>query len=101
LQFAGEYIKTWRRRWFVLKEGHIFWFKENYVSLVKDPIASKLLKSRMLLLPAAAFLHDFATNLRQNCIQTLFCTVTMLVVIFNALCKGFVNDMRFHLSRST
>jgi hypothetical protein len=45
LQFAGEYIKTWRRRWFVLKEGHIFWFKENYVSQVKDPIASKPLRN--------------------------------------------------------
>ncbi|CAM6033901.1 unnamed protein product [Sphagnum compactum] len=33
----GEYIKTWRRRWFVLKEGHIFWFKENYVSPNSKP----------------------------------------------------------------
>jgi len=33
----GEYIKTWRRRWFVLKEGHIFWFKENYVSRNSKP----------------------------------------------------------------
>jgi hypothetical protein len=29
----------------VLKEGHIFWFKENYVSRVKDPIASKPLRN--------------------------------------------------------
>ncbi|CAM6025102.1 unnamed protein product [Sphagnum balticum] len=33
----GEYFKTWRRRWFVLKEGHIFWFKENYVSRNSKP----------------------------------------------------------------
>jgi hypothetical protein len=33
----GEYIKTWRRRWFVLKEGHIFWFKENYLSRNSKP----------------------------------------------------------------
>jgi len=24
----GDYIKTWRRRWFVLKQGKLFWFKE-------------------------------------------------------------------------
>ncbi|XP_058109165.1 pleckstrin homology domain-containing protein 1-like [Magnolia sinica] len=28
----GEYIKTWRRRWFVLKQGHLFWFKESHVT---------------------------------------------------------------------
>lgn len=24
----GDYIKTWRRRWFVLKQGKLFWFKD-------------------------------------------------------------------------
>ncbi|KAI8523603.1 hypothetical protein RHMOL_Rhmol13G0087100 [Rhododendron molle] len=24
----GDYIKTWRRRWFVLKQGRLFWFKD-------------------------------------------------------------------------
>lgn len=28
----GEYIKTWRRRWFVLKQGKIFWFKSDAVT---------------------------------------------------------------------
>merc|ERR1719313_364080 len=28
---AGEYIKTWRRRWFILKQGKIFWFKTEEV----------------------------------------------------------------------
>ncbi|KAK1297787.1 hypothetical protein QJS10_CPB14g00869 [Acorus calamus] len=28
----GEYIKTWRRRWFVLKQGKLFWFKESVVN---------------------------------------------------------------------
>lgn len=28
----GEYIKTWRRRWFVLKQGKIFWFKTEFVT---------------------------------------------------------------------
>ncbi|GAA0186451.1 hypothetical protein Leryth_008600 [Lithospermum erythrorhizon] len=28
----GEYIKTWRRRWFVLKQGKLFWFKESTVT---------------------------------------------------------------------
>ncbi|KAL5077207.1 hypothetical protein RYX36_016191 [Vicia faba] len=25
----GDYIKTWRRRWFVLKQGKLFWFKDQ------------------------------------------------------------------------
>ncbi|GJN14560.1 hypothetical protein PR202_gb01403 [Eleusine coracana subsp. coracana] len=29
----GEYIKTWRRRWFVLKQGRLFWFKDPAVTL--------------------------------------------------------------------
>jgi len=29
LMKQGEHIKTWRRRWFVLKQGRIFWFKEH------------------------------------------------------------------------
>eukprot|EP00850_Spirogloea_muscicola_P018988 SM000180S03513 [mRNA] locus=s180:158573:159833:- [translate_table: standard] len=33
----GEWIKTWRRRWFVLKDGVIFWFKENTVSKTSVP----------------------------------------------------------------
>ncbi|CAI5488315.1 unnamed protein product [Closterium sp. Naga37s-1] len=33
----GEYIKTWRRRWFVLKEGHMFWFKDDKVSKDSQP----------------------------------------------------------------
>jgi hypothetical protein len=27
----GQYIPTWRRRWFVLKSGKLFWFKESHV----------------------------------------------------------------------
>jgi hypothetical protein len=34
---AGEYIKTWRRRWFVLKQGRIFWFKADVVTPVRLP----------------------------------------------------------------
>ncbi|KAH9574938.1 hypothetical protein CY35_01G085900 [Sphagnum magellanicum] len=33
----GEYFKTWRRRWFVLKQGRIFWFKDNYLSPSSKP----------------------------------------------------------------
>lgn len=33
---AGEYIKTWRRRWFILKQGRIFWFKTEYVTPVSE-----------------------------------------------------------------
>ncbi|KAL9228677.1 hypothetical protein vseg_004230 [Gypsophila vaccaria] len=25
----GEYIKTWRRRWFVLKKGKLLWFRDS------------------------------------------------------------------------
>eukprot|EP00877_Chromochloris_zofingiensis_P002787 jgi/Chrzof1/12509/Cz06g36250.t1 len=32
LMKQGEYIKTWRRRWFVLKQGKIFWFKSDVVT---------------------------------------------------------------------
>ena len=31
---SGEYIKTWRRRWFILKQGKIFWFKTEEVGPV-------------------------------------------------------------------
>ncbi|CAM6020712.1 unnamed protein product, partial [Sphagnum balticum] len=37
LMKQGEYFKTWRRRWFVLKQGRIFWFKDNYVSPSSKP----------------------------------------------------------------
>ncbi|KAG6789396.1 hypothetical protein POTOM_005493 [Populus tomentosa] len=28
----GDYIKTWRRRWFVLKQGKLVWFKDRNVT---------------------------------------------------------------------
>ncbi|XP_016164161.1 pleckstrin homology domain-containing protein 1-like [Arachis ipaensis] len=33
----GEYIKTWRRRWFVLKQGELFWFKDSTVTRASKP----------------------------------------------------------------
>jgi len=36
LMKQGEYIKTWRRRWFVLKQGKIFWFKSDIVTPVRS-----------------------------------------------------------------
>ena len=33
----GEYIKTWRRRWFVLKQGKLFWFKDLTVTGASVP----------------------------------------------------------------
>ncbi|KAG7554233.1 Pleckstrin homology domain [Arabidopsis suecica] len=33
----GEYIKTWRRRWFVLKQGKLFWFKDSDITRVSRP----------------------------------------------------------------
>ena len=33
----GEYIKTWRRRWFVLKQGKLFRFKDSTVTRVSKP----------------------------------------------------------------
>jgi hypothetical protein len=32
LMKQGDHIKTWRRRWFVLKQGKIFWFKSDVVT---------------------------------------------------------------------
>lgn len=37
LNKQGEYIKTWRRRWFVLKQGKLFWFKESVVTRASRP----------------------------------------------------------------
>ncbi|CAN6443023.1 unnamed protein product [Victoria cruziana] len=37
LMKQGEYIKTWRRRWFVLKRGRLFWFKEAVVTRASRP----------------------------------------------------------------
>lgn len=36
LMKQGEHLKTWRKRWFVLKQGKIFWFKSDGVS--KDSV---------------------------------------------------------------
>ncbi|KDP46512.1 hypothetical protein JCGZ_08484 [Jatropha curcas] len=33
----GDYIKTWRRRWFVLKQGKLLWFKDNHVNRQSIP----------------------------------------------------------------
>lgn len=33
----GEFIKTWRRRWFVLKSGKLFWFKDDHVTSTSQP----------------------------------------------------------------
>ncbi|KAG1672501.1 hypothetical protein FOA52_002810 [Chlamydomonas sp. UWO 241] len=33
----GDYIKTWRRRWFVLKGGKIFWFLNDCVTQESVP----------------------------------------------------------------
>ncbi|KAK9811317.1 hypothetical protein WJX72_001679 [[Myrmecia] bisecta] len=37
LQKQGEYMTNWRRRWFVLKEGKIFWFKSDIVTPDSTP----------------------------------------------------------------
>ena len=37
LMKQGEHIKTWRRRWFVLKGGKIFWFKYDQVDSQSEP----------------------------------------------------------------
>lgn len=33
----GDYIKTWRRRWFVLKQGKLLWFKDRNVTRFSAP----------------------------------------------------------------
>ena len=37
LQSQGEVLKTWRRRWFVLKEGYIFRFLNNDIDSDSKP----------------------------------------------------------------
>lgn len=29
---SGEHIKSWRRRWFVMKDGNVFWFLHDVVT---------------------------------------------------------------------
>ncbi|KAK3285017.1 hypothetical protein CYMTET_7360 [Cymbomonas tetramitiformis] len=37
LMKQGAIIKTWRRRWFVMKQGKIFWFKSDDVNSKSVP----------------------------------------------------------------
>lgn len=37
LMKQGEHIKTWRRRWFILKAGKIFWFKSEQIDPTSVP----------------------------------------------------------------
>ncbi|KAL4458632.1 hypothetical protein ABPG75_013497 [Micractinium tetrahymenae] len=37
LMKQGEFVKTWRRRWFILKDGKIFWFKTDIVGPSTQP----------------------------------------------------------------
>lgn len=37
LQSQGEVIKTWRRRWFVLKDGFLFRFLDQKVTHASKP----------------------------------------------------------------
>nr|GMD23828.1 pleckstrin homology domain-containing protein 1-like [Ipomoea batatas] len=34
----GDYIKTWRRRWFVLKQGKLLWFKDPSSASTPDAV---------------------------------------------------------------
>jgi len=44
LMKQGEFIKTWRRRWFILKQGKIFWFKTDEVGPVRKHFPASLLR---------------------------------------------------------
>ncbi|CAN1167026.1 Pleckstrin homology domain-containing protein 1 [Linum perenne] len=33
----GEYLSSWRRRWFVLKQGKLLWFKDSIVTRASVP----------------------------------------------------------------
>lgn len=33
----GEFLSSWRRRWFVLKDGRLFWFKTDHVTQGIEP----------------------------------------------------------------
>jgi hypothetical protein len=50
LMKQGEFVKTWRRRWFILKDGKIFWFKTEHLLFL-------LIVSLVLLLTTARADH--------------------------------------------
>lgn len=33
----GDYLRTWRRRWFILKQGKLLWFKDSGVTRISVP----------------------------------------------------------------
>uniref|UniRef100_A0A7N0RER6 PH domain-containing protein n=1 Tax=Kalanchoe fedtschenkoi TaxID=63787 RepID=A0A7N0RER6_KALFE len=37
LSKQGQYLPNWRRRWFVLKQGKLLWFKDSDVTRVSRP----------------------------------------------------------------
>lgn len=37
LMKQGEFLSSWRRRWFVLKDGRLFWFKTDHVTQGIEP----------------------------------------------------------------
>lgn len=41
----GEHLSTWRRRWFVLKDGHLFWFLNQNVGSSSKPRGTISLKN--------------------------------------------------------
>ncbi len=95
-QVAGEYFKTWRRRWFVLKQGRIFWFKENYLS----PVNNLSLPIQWHLQLLTAFSHCPPIIFEQNCFRRSCSHCSNGCSHINGACKGFVRDMRLFVLSS-
>ena len=35
----GTWLRNWRRRWFILKDGKMMWFKDNIITPVRALVA--------------------------------------------------------------
>ena len=50
----GETVRTWRRRWFILKDNHLFWFKSSDVTQRLQPRGTIPMNRVDSISPAAA-----------------------------------------------
>ena len=75
----GEYIKTWRRRWFVLKQGKLLWFKESTITRTSVP-RGVIHVSRCLTVKGAEDSINSLPRLRSLPRMVLLCTLLLILI---------------------